>query len=78
MLTSNVHYVDKYIKMLTFHIVMLVHDDEEERTWEALEQLVEDVPVLVAKWVQEDGHHQLVATHRRTVRDAKKKKTRVK
>ena len=54
------------------------HDDEEERTWEPLEQLVEDVPVLVAKWVQADGHQQLVAAHRRAVRDAKKKKTRVK
>ena len=54
------------------------HDDEEERTWEPLEQLVEDVPVLVAKWVQANGHQQLVAAHRRAVRDAKKKKTRVK
>ena len=54
------------------------HDGEEERTWEALEQLVEDVPVLVAKWVQSDGHQQLVAAHLRAVRDAKKKKTRVK
>ena len=50
------------------------HDDDEERTWEALEQLVEDVPVLVAKWVQADGHQQLVAAHRRAVREAKKKK----
>ena len=55
------------------------HDDEGERTWEALEQLVEDVPVLIAKYVQADGHQQLVAAHRRAVRDAKtKKKTRAK
>ena len=50
------------------------HDDEDERTWEALEQLVEDVPVLIAKYVKNDGHQQLVAAHRRAVREAKKKK----
>ena len=50
------------------------HDDEEERTWEALEQLVEDVPVLIAKYVKADGHQQLVAAHRQAVRDAEKKK----
>ena len=32
-------------------------DDEDERTWESLEQLVEDVPVLIAKYVAKDGHH---------------------
>ena len=53
------------------------HDEEDERTWEALEQLVEDVPVLIAKYVQADGHQQLVTAHRRAVREAKtKKKTR--
>jgi len=50
------------------------HDDDEERTWEALEQLVEDVPVLITKYVQADGYQQLVAAHRRAVRDVKKKK----
>ena len=34
------------------------HDDEDELTWETLEKLVEDVPVLIVKYVQEDGHHQ--------------------
>ena len=44
-----------------------------------MDQLVEDVPVvLVTKWAQTDGHQQLVAAHRRAVRDVKKKKTRVK
>ena len=53
------------------------HDEEDERTWEALDQLVEDVPVLIAKYVQADGHQQLVTAHRRAVREAKtKKKTR--
>ena len=50
------------------------HDDEDERTWEALEQLVEDVPVLIAKYVRDDGHHQLVSAHRKVVREAKTKK----
>ena len=41
--------------------------------------MVEDVPVLVTKWVQVDGHQHLVAAHRRAVRETKKKKkTRVK
>ena len=50
------------------------HEEEDERTWEALEQLVEDVPVLIAKYVRDDGHQQLVADHRRAVNDVKKKK----
>ena len=50
------------------------HDDEDERTWEALEQLVEDVPVLIAKYVRDDGHHQLVSAHRKAVRETKTKK----
>ena len=36
--------------------------------------MVEDVPVLIAKYVETDGHQQLVAAHRQAVRDAKKKK----
>ena len=52
------------------------HDDEELRTWEPLEQLVEDVPVLIEKYVREDGHHQLVAAHRQAVKTAKKKRRR--
>ena len=51
------------------------HDEDDERTWEALEQLVEDVPVLVTKWAQADGHQQLVTTHLLTVHNVKKKKT---
>jgi hypothetical protein len=27
------------------------HDEEDERTWEVLEQLVEDIPVLITKYV---------------------------
>ena len=50
------------------------HDDEDERTWEALEQLVEDVPVLIAKYVRDDEHQQLVSAHRKAVREAKTKK----
>ena len=50
------------------------HDEEEERTWEALEQLVEDVPVLVEKYVRSDGHQQLVAAHRACVQALKRKK----
>ena len=50
------------------------HDDEDERTWEALEQLVEDVPVLIAKYVRDDGQQQLVSAHRKAVREAKTKK----
>ena len=39
--------------------------------------MVEDVPVLIAKYVQADGHQQLVTAHRRVVRETKtKKKTR--
>ena len=49
------------------------HDDEEERTWEAIEQLVEDVPVLIAKYVRDDGHQQLVSAHNKVVREAKTK-----
>ena len=43
------------------------HEAEEERTWEPLEQLVEDVPVLVRKYVKQNGHHQLVAAHAQCV-----------
>ena len=51
------------------------HEDDDEDTWEPLEQLVQDVPALIAKYVKDDGHHQLVAAHRRCVRaEAKKKK----
>ena len=49
------------------------HDEEEERTWEAIEQLVEDVPVLIAKHVRDDGHQQLVSAHNKAVREAKTK-----
>ena len=49
------------------------HDDDELRTWEPLEQLVEDVPVLIEKYVCEDGHQQLVTAHRQAVKLAKKK-----
>ena len=51
------------------------HEDDDEDTWEPLEQLVHDVPALIAKYVKDDGHHQLVAAHRHCVRaEAKKKK----
>ena len=49
------------------------HDDDREDTWEPLEQLVADVPAMIAKYVRENGHHQLVAAHRRAVNAAKKK-----
>ena len=51
------------------------HEDDAQDTWEPLEQLVQDVPEMIAKYVREDGHHQLVAAHRRAVRDAKKTKS---
>ena len=44
------------------------HDDEEEDTWQPLEQLVVDVPVMVAKYVKETDHQQLSAVHRECVR----------
>ena len=47
------------------------HEDEAEDTWQPLEQLVEDVPVVVAKYVREVNHHQLTAVHRKCVQDAK-------
>jgi hypothetical protein len=50
------------------------HEDDEEDTWEPLEQLVKDVPAMIAKYVQADKHHQLVAAHRRCVAEMKKKK----
>ena len=46
------------------------HPDESEWTWQPLEQLVEDVPVLIAKYVRDEDHHQLTAVHRRCVRQA--------
>ena len=49
-------------------------DDEDERTWEPLEQLVEDVPILIAKYVRDEGHQQLTAAHQQCVRDAAAKK----
>ena len=55
------------------------HGDEEDRTWEALEQhLVEDdvqYPFSSkSKFVKtEDGHQQLMTTHRRAVRANKSK-----
>ena len=55
-------------------IVLLYLDGTMLWTWEALEQLVEDVPVLIAKYVRADGHQQLVSAHRKAVREAKKKK----
>ena len=48
------------------------HPDENERTWEALEQLVVDVPALVKKFVLGDGHHQLVGAYRKALADAKR------
>ena len=44
--------------------------DESEWTWEALDQLVDDVPVLIAKYVLDEDHHQLTAVHRRCVQQA--------
>ena len=35
------------------HVKWRGHDDEEELTWEPLEQLVEDVSALVVKYVCE-------------------------
>ena len=48
------------------------HEEEEERTWEPLEQLVEDVPALIRKYVHEQAHPQLTAAHRQAIRAAKK------
>ena len=53
--------------------LFLQRDDDELRTWEPLEQLVEDVPVLIEKCVREDGHQQLVTAHPQAVKMAKKK-----
>ena len=39
-----------------------------------MEQLVEDAPVLTEKYVRDDGRHQLVAAHRRAVRETKEKR----
>ena len=51
------------------------HQDED-RTWEPLEQLVADVPVLVAKYVQANNDcPDLVAAHKKVARAAKAKKT---
>ena len=51
------------------------HQDED-RTWGPLEQLVADVPVLVAKYVQaHDDCPDLVVTHKKVVRAARTKKT---
>ena len=36
--------------------VLVCHDDEEEWMWEALGQLVQDVPVIIEKYVRSDGH----------------------
>ena len=49
------------------------HDDDDLRTWEPLEQIVEDVPVLIEKHVREDGHQHLVAAHHQAVKMTKKK-----
>ena len=50
------------------------HQDED-RTWEPLEQLVADVPVLVTKCVQANKDcPDLVATHKKVARAAKTKK----
>ena len=43
------------------------HPEENEWTWQPLEQLVEDVPVLIAKYVKEEDHQHLTTTHRRAV-----------
>ena len=37
---------------------------------------MEDVPVLIEKYVREDGHQQLMAAHRQAVKMAKKKRRR--
>ena len=50
------------------------HDDDNN-TWEPLEQLVADVPVLVANYVKENkGWPDLERAHRNAVRANKKKK----
>ena len=59
-------------------LVRWKHHGDDERTWEPLEQLVHDVPALIAKYVKDDGHHQLVAAHRRRVNAAAKKKKKTK
>ena len=56
--------------------VLVQWQGHELRTWEPLEHLVEDVPVLIEKYVREDGHQQLVAAHRQAVKMAKKKRRR--
>ena len=48
-------------------------NDDDLRTWESLEHIVEDVPVPIAKYVSEgDGHHQLVSVHHSLIKLAKK------
>ena len=50
------------------------HDDDNN-TWEPMEQLVQDVPVLVAKYVKDNkGWPDLERAHRNAVRASKKKK----
>ena len=39
------------------------HHSEEQRTWEPLLQLTEDVPVLVAKYVADVGNPTLTQAH---------------
>ena len=49
--------------------------DETNNTWEPMEQLVADVPVLVAKYVKENkGWPDLERAHKNAVRASKKKK----
>ena len=48
------------------------HEGEEEITWEPLDNLVEDVPTFIAKYVCDEMHHQLTDTHQKIVCAAKK------
>ena len=48
-----------------------VYDNGGLRSWDPLEQLVEDVLVLIEKYVHENGHHQLVTVHRQVVKSTK-------
>ena len=45
------------------------HEEEEENTWEPLEQLVHDVPALITKYVKQVDHHQLTRIHTKCVRE---------
>ena len=52
------------------------HDDEDEQTWEPLEQLVADVPKMIEAYVKADGHHQLVNAHRKCVQTLRQQQRR--